>query len=74
MQFPNQDCLPIFTGNEVGMQENGATRQSSPFSCSMNAWLSLKRARLARIRFVEQAKAFAISATVGDFSLRIICR
>ena len=37
MQFANQERLPIFTGNEVGMQENGAARHSSPLSCVMKA-------------------------------------
>ena len=37
MQFANQERLPIFPGNEVGMQENGAARHSSPLSCVMKA-------------------------------------
>ena len=37
MQLPNQERSPMVTGKGVGMAENGATRQSSPFSCCMKA-------------------------------------
>jgi hypothetical protein len=66
IQFPNHDLRPIVTGKPVGMQENGAARHNSRFSCIMNAWLSLRRAKLARTFAADVCNPRAISAMVGQ--------
>jgi hypothetical protein len=37
MQLPNHDFRPTVTGKLVGIQESGAARHNSPFSCIMKA-------------------------------------
>src|SRR5579862_3535740 len=74
MQLPNHERLPRVTGNAVGIAENGATRQSSPFSCCMKAWPSLRRERAVRIDFGEAFRDLLISAMEGHAPVRIIWR
>jgi hypothetical protein len=54
------------TGKPVGIQENGAARHNSPFSCIMKAWLWLSRAKLARTFAADVRSPRAISAMVGQ--------
>jgi hypothetical protein len=57
MQLPHQERLPMRTGNAVAIAEKGAARQSSPLSCSMKAWLSLRWTNASLTFFLAAASA-----------------